>query len=74
MKPAPSQNEIILRILTRHRGRWVSLPRLANESGSLSPATRISNLREDGHRIENRTTHKIRNGRRVTKSMYRLLP
>jgi len=70
---AISQTDAILRVLKRRKGSYVSLPVLARESGSLSPATRISNLRDRGHRIENRLATVKRNGQPVRTSAYRLL-
>ncbi len=67
-----TQNEQILKCLNRRKGQWVGLPTLAEASGSLSPATRISNLRKEGYRIENKTTKVKRKGRFVTTSYYKL--
>lgn len=67
---APSQADRILQRLKRTPRKWVGLPTLAKVSGSLTPATRISNLRERGHHIENRTT-RLKNG--GTASFYRIL-
>lgn len=50
-----TQTAAILRRLTKSAGRWVGLPALHRASGALAVSTRISNLRERGHRIENRT-------------------
>tara|TARA_Y100001963_G_scaffold154483_2_gene243375 strand:- start:5491 stop:5718 length:228 start_codon:yes stop_codon:yes gene_type:complete len=67
-----TQNQKILNALARRRGKWVGLPTLAKASGSLSPATRVSNLRREGHVIENRTEKVKRQGQLVTVSSYRL--
>jgi len=67
-----TQNQKILAALARRRGKWVGLPTLAKASGSLSPATRVSNLRREGHTIENRTEKTKQNGQVVTTSHYRL--
>ena len=67
-----TQNQKILAALARRRGKWVGLPTLANASGSLSPATRVSNLRREGHAIENKTERVKRKGQLVTVSSYRL--
>lgn len=74
MNTATSQTDAILRRLQRARGKWVSVSQLHDASGSLSPATRISNLRERNYRIENRTETAVKNGIRRTRSFYRLLP
>ena len=67
-----TQNQKILNALARRRGKWVGLPTLAKASGSLSPATRVSNLRREGHVIENKTEKVKRQGQLVTVSSYRL--
>ncbi len=67
-----SQNALILQALERRPGEWVGLPTLAKASGSLSPATRISNLREAGYRIENKQER--RKCGLVVISSYRLNP
>ena len=67
-----TQNEQILRVLSRRRNKWVGLPTLARESGSLSPATRISNLRRAGHKIENKVERVKRQGQYITASYYKL--
>lgn len=72
MTATTSQCDAILRVLKSRPNRWVSLGILARESGSLSPATRISNLRERGHSISNRTEKATRKGVTITKSFYRL--
>ena len=68
-----SQNALILKCLQRRPGRWVGLPTLAKASGSLSPATRISNLREAGYRIENKQERTRRQCGWVVLSSDRLL-
>lgn len=50
-----TQNTAILNRLKESPGDWISLPELYRVSGALAVATRISNLREEGHNIENRT-------------------
>lgn len=67
-----TQNTRILACLKRHKGKWVGLPTIAKASGSLSPATRISNLRQAGHLIKNKTERVKRNGSYITTSAYRL--
>lgn len=67
-----TQNTRILKCLKRRKGAWVGLPTLAKASGSLSPATRISNLRQAGHVIENKTERVKRKGELVTISHYRI--
>ena len=69
-----SQNALILQALERRPGEWVGLPTLAKASGSLSPATRISNLREAGYRIENKQERIRRKCGLVIISSYRLNP
>ena len=64
-----TQTKIILRLLLAAKGRWVGLPKLAKASGSLSPATRISNLRKQGWDIRN----DLDNGTRPKRSSYRLI-
>jgi len=74
MTTMKTQNELILNCLKRRRGSWVGLPTLAKASGSLSPATRISNLRKAGHSIENKQERVRRKCGLVTLSAYRLNP
>lgn len=68
-----TQNKKILQALEEAAPDWVSLPVLSKASGSLSPATRISNLRKQGYTIENRV-EQLRNkrGNSITNSAYRL--
>ena len=58
-KPArKSQNDLILDVLTRNAGEWVSMITLYNVSGSLNVSSRIDDLRNRGHNIENRIEYK----------------
>lgn len=65
-----SQARKMLAILLGNAGEWVPMPLLARKAGSLSPATRISDLRKDGWHIENKTEDK----RGVKRSFYRINP
>tara|TARA_R100000655_G_scaffold37588_2_gene72228 strand:+ start:4399 stop:4620 length:222 start_codon:yes stop_codon:yes gene_type:complete len=68
-----TQNKRILQALEEAAPDWVSLPVLSKASGSLSPATRISNLRKQGYTIENKVEHtRNKRGGNVTTSAYRL--
>jgi hypothetical protein len=69
-----SQSDLILQVLQRRKGAWVGLSTLAKASGSLSPATRISNLRAAGYRIENKQERVRRKCGLVVLSSYRLNP
>lgn len=68
MGGAPSQSDRILDCLQAHLGEWVEMPRLAAISGSYVIHSRISDLRERGCNISNRT--EMKNGSRH--SFYRL--
>ena len=63
-----SQARKMLAILLGNAGEWVPMPLLAKKAGSLSPATRISDLRKEGWHIENKTEEK----RGVKRSFYRI--
>jgi len=64
-----TQAKTILRLLLAAKGRWVPMPKLAKASGSLSPATRVSNLRKEGWDIRN----KLDNSCRPKRSFYQLI-
>jgi len=64
-----TQAATILRLLLKANGRWVGLPTIAKASGSLSPATRVSNLRKQGWDIRN----KLDNSCRPKRSFYQLI-
>jgi len=64
-----TQAKTILRLLLAANGRWVPMPKLAKASGSLSPATRVSNLRKQGWDIRN----KLDNSCRPKRSFYQLI-
>ena len=63
-----SQARKMLFLLMANAGQWVPMPLLARKAGSLSPATRISDLRKEGYSIENKTEEK----RGVKRSFHRL--
>lgn len=63
-----TQNEKILEVLQRHRGRWVAMPELAEAAGAYAVHSRISDLRKDGNVIETRI-----DGQRPKRSFYRLV-
>lgn len=65
---APTQNEIILDHLQCRAGQWVPMPELGRIAESAAVHSRINDLRQKGHFIDNR---KERKGRKVT-SFYRL--
>ena len=62
--------DIILRAL--RKGKPVTLSRLTELTGSTNVSTRISDLRKDGHNIQNALTYG--KGRVYLKSTYTLLP
>jgi biotin operon repressor len=64
-----SQCDLILAVLERHAGAWVSLLDLAAASGSMAVHSRIADLRTRGKTIEHKNDRK---GRTVHSS-YRLL-
>lgn len=64
-----SQCDLILAVLERHAGTWISLLELAAASGSMAVHSRIADLRARGKTIEHRNERK---GRTVHSS-YRLL-
>ena len=64
----PRQADLILARLQQTPGEWVPMPELYRCSGAYAVHSRISELRDDGHRIECR----IR-GARPRCSMYRLI-
>lgn len=63
-----SQARKMLHLLIVNAGEWVAMPLLARKAGSLSPATRISDLRKQGYSIDNKTEEK----RGAKRSFYRL--
>lgn len=65
-----SQCDLILELLAAANGRWVPMIDLHRVSGSMAVHSRISDLRERGHAIEQ---HSVRKGRAVH-SRYRLAP
>ncbi|MFU8894030.1 MAG: hypothetical protein ACNA8L_10415 [Luteolibacter sp.] len=65
-----SQAQTILECLQHHRGAWVSMLHLHQQSGSMAVHSRISDLRKDGHPIE----HKNEAVNRIVHSYYRLKP
>ena len=69
-----SQTALILKALQRRPGGWVGLTTLAKASGSLSPATRVSDLRKRGYNIENKQERARRKCGWVVLSSYRLAP
>ena len=64
-----SQCDLILAVLERHAGAWVSLPELASASGSMAVHSRIADLRARGKTIEHRNERKGR----IVHSIYKLL-
>lgn len=66
-----SQCGCILAELELHAGEWVSLPRLHCVSGSLAVHSRINDLRQRGHRIEQRNERP--KGKTAIHSFYRLI-
>lgn len=71
--PSPStgasQCGKILELLQLVRGCWVAMPYLAAASGSYAVATRVSELRKQGHVIEQKNE---REGNKI-KSFYRIV-
>jgi hypothetical protein len=63
-----SQCSIILRMLRRRR-TWAPMPTLAKASGAYAVHSRVAELRERGHAIEQRSERKGR----VVRSSYRLM-
>jgi len=49
-----SQNDLVLQLLHRNKGQWVSLPDLAQHMGGYAVHSRVAELRKQGSRIENR--------------------
>ena len=66
-----SQNQLILDALQSAHGDWVAMPELAKLSGSLNIHTRINDLRDAGHVIENHKEREVDSPR--IKSFYRLV-
>lgn len=64
-----SQCDLILAVLERHAGAWVSLLDLAAASGSMAVHSRIADLRAKGKSIDHRNERK---GRTIHSS-YKLL-
>lgn len=64
-----SQCALILEHLQRFPGQWCSMPMLATVSGSYAVATRVSELRKQGHVIEQKNE---REGNKI-KSFYRIV-
>jgi Helix-turn-helix domain len=73
MHPSPqagtTQCDRILHELTANAGKWVSLLRLYRVSRSMAVHSRINDLRQRGHRIEQQSKHV----RKMIHSSYRLL-
>lgn len=63
-----TQCDRILAHLQQRVGQWVPMPELHSASGSYVVHSRISDLRERGHLIDNRTEHV----RGLCRSFYRL--
>lgn len=68
---APTQNDLILARLQETPGEWVAMPELCEVAESLNCHTRINDLRDAGHNIENYQEHQ--KGTRRRKSYYRLI-
>lgn len=64
-----SQCDLILAVLERHAGAWVSLLELAAASGSMAVHSRIADLRSRGKSIE----HKNERKGRTIHSSYKLI-
>ena len=64
-----TQCDLILAVLERHAGEWVSLPDLASASRSMAVHSRIADLRKRGKTIEQQNKRKGR----IVHSSYRLL-
>lgn len=64
-----SQNAAILALLRARAGQWVPMPELAAASGAYAVHSRIADLREDGHEIENQ----VDRSERPCRSSYRLV-
>lgn len=66
-----TQNAIILARLQQSPGEWVPMPELCQLAASYNCHTRINDLRDAGHTIEN--YQETRPGTRTRKSYYRIL-
>jgi hypothetical protein len=64
----PSQNALVLSYLDYRRGQWVPMPQLVEYGGGYAVHSRISDLRKDGHQIDNMVDRSAR----PYKSYYRL--
>jgi biotin operon repressor len=64
----PTQCERILAVLESKFGQWVPMPELGDAADCYAVHSRISNLRQDGHKIE-----VMQRGGRKRKSWYRLV-
>lgn len=69
--PTSTQNERVLARLRQSLGDWVPMPTLAMSSGAFAVHSRVSDLRKQGHRIEQKSERK--SGSRANHSFYRLL-
>lgn len=68
---APTQNDLILARLQETPGEWVAMPELCAAADSLNCHTRINDLRDAGHVVENYQEYVA--GTRRRKSYYRLI-
>ncbi len=64
-----SQCDAILDVLIARRGEWVSMPELSHASGAFAVHSRISDLRQRGYTIDQKS---VRTPDRVVYSYYRL--
>ena len=73
MSAEPRQADLVLARLQKSPGEWVSMPELAEISGSMNIHSRIDQLRhEGGHHIENFMQQRQPGSRRKD-SFYRLI-
>lgn len=64
----PTQADLILAELQRQSGQWVAMPELWRVSGAFAVHSRISDLRHQGHVIDQKCE-----GDKPRKSFYRLV-
>lgn len=69
---SPSQTDTLINVLHEAEGSWVSLPELVSRGCGYAVATRVSNARKMGCRIENKIEYSQISG--MKHSFYRMLP
>lgn len=67
---APTQDALVLEMLTANKGQWVAMPKLVEHCGGYAVHSRAAGLRKAGHNVENM----VDRSSKPFKSFYRLVP